>query len=279
MPRVVVVGSVNMDVVAAASHHPQVGETVLGSELRMVPGGKGANQAVAAARTGAEVVFVGCVGTDAFGEQLVAFLAAAAVDTTNVHHVDAPTGTALIVVASGDNTIVVVPGANARLTAGDVTAVPLAAGDVLVVQQEISTEAVRAALVHARDAGARAVLNPAPARADAADLLALADVVILNETEASILGAFSAPVVVTTLGARGATAVLGDHTVQEPGRSVRVVDTTGAGDCFVGTFAARLAAGDDTATALHLANVAASLSVQRFGAGPSMPTLVEVMMA
>src|SRR5580704_8160972 len=153
-----------MDVVATAPHHPVVGETVLGSDLQFVPGGKGANQAVAAARLGAPTSLVGRVGTDAFGASLLAFLRGEGVMLDGVTETEArPTGTALIVVAGTDNTIVVVPGANAAVSTGDLDGVELEAGDVVVAQCEIPLDVVGAALARARAAGATTVLNPAPA--------------------------------------------------------------------------------------------------------------------
>jgi ribokinase len=296
MGRVVVVGSTNMDVLARAPHHPAVGETVLGSDLRFAPGGKGANQAVAAARLGAPTALVGRVGADAFGDTLVHFLGAEGVDLSAVRRSpDAPTGTALIVVAGADNTIVVVPGANAAMTPADLDGVRFDAGDVVVAQQEIPLDVVRAAFERAKQSGAITLLNPAPALPAGIDLLALVDIVVLNELELAGLTAGPVPTsadeatglagqlqrhgpdaVVATLGADGAVALAGSQRIREMGRAVEPVDSTGAGDCFVGALAARLAAGDPMGRAMHIANVAASLSVQRFGAGTSMPTLAEV---
>jgi ribokinase len=269
---VVVVGSINMDVVALAARHPALGETVLGSDLRFVPGGKGANQAVAAARLGAATRLIGRVGGDAFGESLVAFLGAEGIDIAGVaRDVSAPTGTALIVVSGSDNTIVVVPGANAALAVGDLSLDP---DDVVVAQCEIPLAVVEAAFHQARAVGARTLLNPAPALAEATQLLPLADVVVVNQTERAVfeLPVRSGQVVVTTLGADGATAVVDGSAIHVGGRKVDAVDSTGAGDCFVGALAAALLRGDDVANALGFANAAASLSVQRVGAGTGMPT-------
>jgi ribokinase len=268
--EVVVVGSANMDVIAVAPRHPVVGETVLGTALRFAPGGKGANQAVAAARFGARTRMVGRVGRDAFGDSLVAFLDGEGIGGL-IRDADQPTGTALIVVdEQGENTIVVVPGANGAMTVADLGRLD---GDVLVAQFEIPLAVVEAAL---RATRATTVLNPAPALVCPQSLLEAADIVVVNETEAAALAgrlpARKDQVVVTTLGAAGAR--VGAMTV--PGRAVAVVDTTGAGDCFVGALAAALAGGESIEGAVRVANVAASLSVQRFGAGPSMPTRAEV---
>jgi ribokinase len=294
--RVVVAGGINMDVVASAPHHPAVGETVLGTDLRFVPGGKGANQAVAAVRLGPPTALVGNVGADAFGDSLLAFLSEQGLDLAGVRrHPDAPTGTALIVVgAQADNTIVVVPGANATLTVDDVSRIELSAGDIVVAQYEIPLDVVEAVFARARDIGASTILNPAPAQVTSDHLLGLADFVVLNESELAFLTGraagdptgtesrlrglrrFADQVVIATLGADGAVAVVGSEVVRIAGRHVDAVDATGAGDCFVGALAASLVSGAPIAGAVRFANAAASLSVQRFGAGTSMPSLAEV---
>lgn len=291
MARVVVVGSINMDVVARAPRHPTVGETVLGTTLALVPGGKGANQAVAASRLGAPTELVGRLGTDAFGDILLDFLAAEKMGLEGVRRVNGvATGTALIVVGDGgDNTIVVVPGANHGLTTADVEDMPVEPGDVVVVQYELPLEVVHAVLTRARRNGARTVLNPAPAQPSRPELLALADFVVLNEGELALLcGADEVipglrslrrrpqQVLVATLGAHGAIALVGDHVVAVPGLDVPAVDTTGAGDCFVGALAASLCSWADVEEAVHFANLAASLAVQRAGAGTGMPYLADV---
>jgi ribokinase len=291
MARVVVIGSINMDVVATAVRPPAVGETILGSGLRFVPGGKGANQAVAASRLKAPTSLVGRVGRDAFGDSLLAFLGSEQIALEAVTQLpEVATGTALIVVGDdGDNTIVVVPGANHALTKADADAVAIDGDDVVVVQFELPLDVTYAALSRARRNGARTVLNPAPAQEVPAELLRLADFVVVNETEL----AFFSPgtdvdaglqalqqrpdqVVVATLGAEGAKTLIGTQVVHVQGRPVPVVDTTGAGDCFVGALAAALCSWADTDEAVHFANLAASLAVQRFGAGTGMPALADV---
>jgi ribokinase len=291
---VVVAGSINMDLVVTAERHPKVGETVPGGDLHFLPGGKGANQALAAARLGARARLVGKLGRDAFGDRLHAFFVEGGLDLSfTTRTSEAGTGTALIVVAGADNSIVVVPGANGLLAPADVEGVPIARGDVLVSQFEIPEATILAFFARGKRSGAKTVLNPAPARRCAPELRALADVLVVNETELAfflesdiakrdvISAARGLPprpeqIVVVTLGAGGAVAVDGEREVIAPGRTVPVVDTTGAGDCFVGALAARLAAGDDLERALHYANAAASLSVQRLGAASSMPTSDEV---
>ncbi|XUM20090.1 ribokinase [Bradyrhizobium oligotrophicum S58] len=294
MGRVVVAGSINMDVVAAAERHPRIGETVAGRSVMYFPGGKGANQAVAAAKLGAPTALIGRLGRDAFGEQLRAFLAGQGIDLAAVKDsAGASTGTAIITLANADNTIVVIPGANAEVSADDVAQVSLGSGDVAVSQFEIPQATIAAFFQRAKTAGATTILNPAPASAFDSTLFALVDVLVLNETELGLLaGDAPAPqqvneavralkprgdqTVCVTLGARGAVAVSGAEVRLIEGRAVKAVDTTGAGDCFVGALAARLSQGADIADAIGYANIAASISVQRMGAGPSMPTEEEV---
>jgi ribokinase len=298
MGRVFVAGSINMDVVATAGRHPKVGETVAGHAVHYFPGGKGANQAVAAAKLGAMTALIGRLGTDAFGQQLRTFLAAQGVDLALVKDTpDIHTGTAIITVADADNTIVVVPGANACVSAEDVAAPILASGDVAVSQFEIPLPTIETFFKRARAAGATTILNPAPAIACGPELLALVDVLILNETElgvfanielrdsdeparfveaARLLQMSANPIICVTLGKRGVLALVGGEASMIPGRTVKAVDTTGAGDCFVGALAAQLAGGAVIRDALAYANAAASISVQRMGAAPSMPTAAEV---
>ncbi len=298
MGRVFVAGSINMDVVATADRHPRIGETVAGHAVLYFPGGKGANQAVAAAKLGAPTTLIGRLGKDAFGDQLRSFLGAQGVDLSLVRETaDAHTGTAIITVANADNTIVVVPGANALVDATDVAAPALARGDVAVSQFEIPLPTVSAFFKRARAAGATTILNPAPAIEFSRDLLDLVDILILNETELGLLAKTELrdtddyerfieaagslqigkdKIVCVTLGKRGALAIADGKPLVIQGESVKAVDTTGAGDCFVGAVAAQLAGGKSIADALAYANIAASICVQRMGAAPSMPTVEEV---
>jgi ribokinase len=298
--RVFVAGSINMDVVATAERHPKVGETVAGKAVLYFPGGKGANQAVAAARLGAPTTLIGRVGDDGFGQELRAYLGAEGVDLTFVKDAEAHTGTAIITVANADNTIVVVPGANAMVDADDVAAPVLAQGDVAVSQFEIPLPAIAAFFRQARAAGATTILNPAPAQTFDAELLGLVDILILNETELGFLtgtelrdsdndGTFieaarslqtdKDQVVCVTLGKRGIVALIDGRKHVDLGREVEAVDSTGAGDCFVGAVAALLADGQPLQSAFGYANMAASICVQRMGAAPSMPTGPEVAAA
>ena len=298
MGRVFVAGSINMDVVATADRHPKVGETVAGRAVHYFPGGKGANQAVAAAKLGASTALIGRLGNDAFGQQLRTFLAAQGVDLMLVRETpDIHTGTAIITVADADNTIVVVPGANGRVGAEDVEAPVFARGDIAVSQFEIPLPTISTFFKRARAAGATTILNPAPALPCGPELLALVDVLVLNETELGFFAntelrdddppdrfveaARSLPtgakaIVCVTLGKRGVLALVGGEASMIAGRTVKAVDTTGAGDCFVGALAAQLAGGTAIRDALAYANAAASISVQRMGAAPSMPTAGEV---
>src|SRR5258707_8392603 len=188
MGRVFVAGSINMDVVATAERHPRIGETVTGDAVLYFPGGKGANQAVAAAKLGAPTTLIGRLGKDAFGDQLKTFLAAQGVDLSFVQQTsEAHTDTALITIANADNTIVVIPGANALASAADVAAPVLAKGDIAVSQFEIPLPAIAAFFKRAGAAGATTILNPAPAIESKRELLDLVDILILNESELGFL--------------------------------------------------------------------------------------------
>jgi ribokinase len=298
MGRVFVAGSINMDVVATADRHPRIGETIAGQAVLYFPGGKGANQAVAAAKLGAPTTLIGRLGRDAFGDELKAFLAAQRIDLSFVQQTsDTHTGTAIITVANADNTIVVIPGANAHVSAADVEAPMLAKGDIAVSQFEIPLPTITAFFKRARAAGATTILNPAPAVEFGRELLDLVDILILNESELGLLArtelhdtddhtrfvdaarslqAGQYKIICVTLGKRGVLALVNDEPAIIPGRAVKAVDTTGAGDCFVGAVAAQLAGGKPIRNALDYANAAASICVQRMGAAPSMPTAAEV---
>jgi ribokinase len=301
MGGVFVAGSINMDVVATADRHPKIGETVAGKAVLYFPGGKGANQAVAAAKLGAPTILIGRLGNDAFGRDLKTFLGAQGIDLRFVRETSAAhTGTAIITVADADNTIVVIAGANALVSAADVATVSLATGDVAVSQFEIPLPTIKAFFSRARAAGAVTILNPAPMVAFDRELLDRVDILILNETELGVLtntelhdsddldrfidaarslrtGADR--VTCVTLGKRGVLALVNGAPLTIAGRTVKAVDTTGAGDCFVGAIAAQLAGGNPIEDALHYANAAASICVQRMGAAPSMPSAAEVKAA
>lgn len=292
--RVIVAGSINMDLVATAAAIPRPGETLNGRTFDRFPGGKGANQAVAAARLGAPTTMIGCLGTDSFAMDLKAHLRANGV-IVHVTETDAPTGTAMIVVdEAGENSIVVIAGANARLDPAALAAVPPGKGDVLVSQLEVPVRTVAAFFERGRAAAAITMLNAAPAVAEAAPLVPLADMLIVNEIELAFFSGmpaatreeqidaaracrrFPEQIVVVTRGKAGSIAIAGEKLLEHPGHAVAAVDTTGAGDCFVGALAARIRAGDELAPALAYANRAAAICVQRPGAGPSMPTAAEL---
>ncbi|MDI5982506.1 ribokinase [Amycolatopsis magusensis] len=284
---VVVVGSANVDLVVDVPRTPGAGETVLGGDLRRSPGGKGANQAVAAALAGgADTTFVGALGRDEPAELLLESLRDAGVRVDLVQLVSAPTGTALITVApSGENAIVVAPGANSRLDLGTAQTARIALADVVLAQLEIPLDAVRAA-ASARNPGALMVLNAAPTRELPDDLWHTLDLLVVNEHEAADLAGTPeallerVPAAVVTLGAEGClVARRGREPVRISGIQVDAVDTTGAGDTFCGVLAASLARGLALAESARLACVAAALSVTRRGAQAAVPTVGEVAAA
>jgi ribokinase len=291
-PKIVVVGSSNTDMVVRAEHIPLPGETVLGGKFIMTAGGKGANQAVAAARLGAEVTFIARLGRDVFGDRSLAGYQAEGIHTDYiVRDEEEASGVALIVVDSAaENIIAVAPGANGCLSVEDVCAAEpvIAEADGVLLQLEIPLGAVRAAIDLARRHGVRVILNPAPARALADDVLSGVDVLTPNENEAvkligeqaaSTLEALVARItgsVVMTCGASGCKVVAGGQRQHVPGFHVEAVDTTGAGDCFNGALAVALARGLEMAEAVRYASAAAALAVTRFGAQASLPIDEEV---
>jgi ribokinase len=283
----IVLGSVNRDYTIAVAHQPRPGETVLGGELGIATGGKGANQAVAAARAGAKPILLVAVGSDSVGTDILAELTARGVDVSHARRVDAPTGVALITVsADGENTIVVAPGANADLDTADTatTVASLAdASSVLLCQLEISPEVVSAAAAEIEKAGGRFVLNLSPSRYVSPQLLGLADPLILNESEAADLAGstIDGPAdaiavatrflatsrsVVLTLGGDGAIVADAHGVSHAPAAQVAVVDTTGAGDAFAGTLAAALDTGATLSDAVHAGITAGTAAVQYPGA-------------
>ncbi|WP_324740578.1 ribokinase [Pseudomonas veronii] len=296
--KVVVVGSLNMDLVTRASRLPRAGETLIGQSFSTVPGGKGANQAVASARLGAEVAMIGCVGSDAYGLQLRDALLVEGIDCQAVSCVDGSSGVALIVVDdSSQNAIVIVAGSNGELTPASLQAadVVLQAADVIVCQLEVPLETVGYALKRGRELGKTVILNPAPASGPLpAQWYASIDYLIPNESEATALSGVTvdsldsaklaaaqlikagAAKVIITLGAQGALFSDGNRVEHLAAPNVKAVDTTAAGDTFVGGFAAALAHGKSEAEAIRFGQVAAALSVTRAGAQPSIPTLHDV---
>ncbi|GAA0827268.1 ribokinase [Streptosporangium amethystogenes subsp. fukuiense] len=286
-----VFGSVNMDLVAYVDAAPALGETVTGRAFSTVPGGKGANQAIAAARAGARVAFLGAVGDDDFGTEMRGTLAEAGVDVTNLRTVPGPSGIAQIVVdGGGGNSIIVVPGANGAVTAPTEAEIEvISRSDVLLLQLELPIEAVTAAARAARAAGTTVVLTPAPVQPLPAELLEAVDILVANEHEAvAITGQAdheralkelrgTVGWVIVTLGARGALTSSDDGAavwVEAP--RVNAVDTTAAGDTFVGALAVAHVEKQPADQAVRFATAAAGLSVQRAGASSSMPTRAEI---
>ena len=291
--RVVVVGSLNVDLVVGLVRMPSPGETVMGETLERHPGGKGLNQAVAATRLGARVSMIGTVGSDDSGIWLQGIVRAEGIDAIGIITADGPSGTALIEVdGTGMNRIVVIPGANAALTAADVTAAIAAMDDVAVVltQGEIPLDAITAAMAAGRACGARTILNPAPVRDYPGSLLALVDFLVPNEHEAAHLSGLTTdslvdaseaarhftgkgvPHAIITRGARGAVWVSPSSSGSVAAYRVTPVDTVAAGDAFCGGLAAALASGEPLPEALRWASAAGALATTIAGAVPSLPT-------
>ncbi|MCM3256610.1 ribokinase [Paenibacillus lautus] len=288
MAKIVVIGSASMDLVVTSAKRPGAGETVLGDSFKTVPGGKGANQAVAAARLGAEVTMVGCVGDDSFGETILSNLQSNGVITDYVEPVTGmESGTAHIILAEGDNSIVVVKAANDRITPEyvDQAEKVIQAADIVLIQQEIPEETV----VHVSAICAKyqvpLMLNPAPARPVPSVVIERAAYITPNEHEAAILF-HDEPLgdvlrrypnkLIVTEGKKGVRYFDGMQEIVVPGYKVEAVDTTGAGDTFNGAFAVALAEGMSLTASLRFANRAASLSVMKFGAQGGMPSRLEV---
>ncbi|MEJ5252840.1 MAG: ribokinase [Chthonomonadetes bacterium] len=298
MARVVVVGSANMDMVVRAPRIPRPGETVVGSQFVMVPGGKGANQAVAAARLGAHVTFVARVGNDLFGDHNLEGYQQEGIDCRFiVRDEESPSGVALIAVdAQGQNAIVVAPGANMRLTPEDVERAEeaIAKADVVLAQLEVPIPTVIRTAELARKHGKRMILNPAPAPAQPlpAELLRHVDILTPNESEAQslckapdysspeamgqALRALGVPVVIITLGGEGVLVQDESGMRRMPAYPVKAIDTTAAGDAFAGALAVALAEGKGVDQAVQFAQRVAGLSVTRLGAQPSLPYRAEV---
>jgi ribokinase len=275
--RVAVVGSANVDLVYTVQRIPAPGETVTATGPSVFSGGKGLNQAVAAHRTGAETTFIAAVGRDAHAETVLATIAKEDMDSAQIRRVDAATGTAIVTLdVNGENSIVIVAGANAELTElTENDRALIRSSAVLVCQLEVPDGVITDAVITAHAAGRKVILNPAPVRAVSPELLALIDVLVVNAHEAEQLqvNALDVPCVVTTLGPNGAVLARRGHAVLGlPPRRTAVIDTTGAGDTFVGSFAAEIARGSTYEAAARRAVAAASLSVEKAGAVPSIPT-------
>lgn len=296
-PKIVVVGSANTDFVLGVAQLPSKGETVLGNEFRVVKGGKGANQAVAAARLGGSVTFVAKLGTDSFGDQAVNAYREEGISTEFiVRDAETHSGVALILVnRNGENIIAVDPGANRYLIAADVQAASAAIeqADCLLVQLEIPIDAVRAAVEIAHQYTVKVILNPAPAQKLSPEILKLVDYLTPNETEAAILAGeypvstdesslphlasiLNIPNLIVTLGSRGACIIRDSAITYIPTFPITPVDTTASGDAFNGALAVALARGESLPDAVRFANAAGAVTATRHGAQPSLPTKHEV---
>jgi len=296
MSAILIVGSLNADLVVRVPRFPQPGETISGGDLQIIPGGKGANQAVAAARQGTSVSMLGRVGNDSFGPELIQNLKKNNVDTSQVQiDSEAATGTAVIVVdANGQNNIVLSPGGNGQVRPADVADVSFSDYKLLLLQLEIPLEAVTCAAQRARESGLRVLLNPAPALSLPKELISLSDFILPNETELSLLTNQSvhdissaekaartlleggAQNVIVTLGANGALIVNQEITKHIPSFEVQVVDTTAAGDAFIGGFASALLRDKSLEEAVRYGCACGALATTKFGAQPSLPTREEV---
>ena len=295
MSDILVIGSLNADLVVRAPRFPAPGETISGEDLAIIPGGKGANQAVAVSRQGASVAMVGRVGNDAFGPMLTQNLQKNNVDTAHVRIDPAATGTAIIVVdVDGQNSIVLSPGANGKVTLSDVDAVSFQDAKMLLLQLEIPLETVVHTASLARQNGLRVILNPAPAQSVPDSLLADVGILVPNENElqlltgmpvtdtdsaksaAQILLEKGVKTVIVTLGSNGALLVTSKQVTHIPAFKVNVVDTTAAGDAFIGGLAVALLKGKSLEEAVRYGNASGALAATRFGAQPSLPTKDEV---
>lgn len=295
--KILVIGSINLDMVVFSERLPQPGETVIGKTLQTFPGGKGANQAVAAARLGGDVQMIGNIGEDSSGETLLQNLKANKVNTSKIKKVNSPTGTALITVDSeGQNTIVVIPGANATLTKKDVDSLKgtIKNANILILQLEIPLEIVVHAIEIAHQYGVTILLNPAPATKIPEEILNKVTYLIPNESELASLSclptnsdeeiqiasnklfSIGCEQIILTRGKHGAFYLSPQHKISSLPFQVPVVDTTAAGDAFIGAFAVALANGLDLQTALLCANAAGALTVTKAGAQSSLPTLEEL---
>jgi len=294
MLNILVIGSLNADLVVRAPHFPRPGETISGDDLRIIPGGKGANQAVAAARLGASVAMLGRVGKDSFGQFLLENLKSDSVNITNVLADESATGTAIIVVdGNGQNSIVLSAGANGKVTPKDIDTLKVEA-KILLLQLEIPLETVIHAARWGKQKGMTVILNPAPASELPDELIANVDYILPNETElnlltgvhvkdtasaeqaARVLLARGVKNVIVTLGEKGALFVSNNRVAQVNAYKVSVIDTTAAGDAFIGGFACALLRVVEIEEAVKYANACGALTTTKFGAQPSLPTKEEV---
>lgn len=280
--KITVLGSINMDLVTTTNHLPEIGETIMGQHFQTNPGGKGANQAVAAARLGAAVQFIGCVGNDHFGLDLAQQLKGEGIDVSHLDTVPSPTGTATIVVSENDNQIIIVPGANHFVDAAYVESkrAIIANSEILILQLEIPNEGVRKAVEIAKENDVTVILNPAPICELPDDLLRQVDYLTPNEHEYTMLMKGNRQdileKVILTKGSEGITFFDQGKEVHLPAHNVKVVDTTGAGDSFNGGFAFGLSEGYSLHEACAYGNAVGALATTKLGAQTGMPTFKEV---
>lgn len=286
-PKVTIVGSLNMDLVVTAERHPKIGETLTGEKFTTLCGGKGANQAVAAARLGCDVTFIGRVGNDAFGIEMIESLKSEGVNVENIEMIDeVESGIAMITVNPMDNTIIVVPGANAHVTKEviDKHRQAILESDVVVTQLEIPMETVDYVAEVCGENNIDLVVNPAPAQKLTDNIINHSTYITPNQIELTQLAAAHPEILkdhvdkfVVTSGSKGCYYSVDAYRVDVPTMKADVVDTTGAGDCFNGAFVSYIAQGKDLQESCYFANTAASLSVEKFGAQNAMPTIDQVL--
>lgn len=297
MSRIVVVGSLNMDLVINSPRIPAMGETILGNNFITTYGGKGANQAVAAAKLGGDVAMIGCIGDDIFGERLLANLNNNGIDTRCIKVVEGyPTGVAVILVENGDNCIIVDPGANSELKPDDIYRLEdlIKESDIIVTQLEIPLDTVKCAIDLARKYNVKVLLNPAPAIELNDELLSMIDILTPNENECEIMTGIRIESIedarsaveylvekgiknaVVTLGRNGVVYNYGDEIIHKPASNIEVVDTTAAGDSFSGALAVAITGEGDINTSIEFAQAVATLTITKRGAQASLPHLSEV---
>ncbi len=290
--KIAVIGSINMDIVMKVARLPQKGETLTAEEYMTIPGGKGANQAVAASRLGADVSMIGALGTDAFGDALQTHLLDSNINIDGVKRTPQPTGNALITVdGQGDNTILVYPGANHQVTTAFIEQQKslIREADWVMLQLEIPMESVVYAVQMAKEMGKKVLLNPAPAAALPQEMMPLIDVLTPNETELALLSSTEdlteganrllhqgIKQVVVTLGSKGSVAYTQETTVIAPPYEITAVDTTAAGDAFNAALVVAIGDGKKLADALSFANAAGALAATKMGAQSSLPSLEQV---